>query len=584
MKKVIIFSLVSLVLWSCRIEKNKLSAVDASSQAIVNTEVLSILKTLKDHNHLPVEERVALFYQLRKETPAGYDFENEADLNIYGYSLLWDGKVTDAIAIFKLVVAEFPNSSNAYDSLGEAYLANDDKQLSLVNYEKSLALDASNFNAEDQIDRIKFPDKVPETPAEKFVKTYSAQAYKDDLDQLGKRLAEVHPNVFKFISEEDFWLLIEEKKSLVTDQMTFGEFMWECREIIASVNCSHTSVGRFNPENEMLDTSLTFPLQTRWINDRLFVIDPLDNAGKVALKDEILAINERPVFDLMRDIYKRIPSQGYVETTKKHFFNTWSAKMIPYALDFPTSYTIRVQGKENPIVLDQGGDAKAIFRDPSIVPCEDNLCLEILEDSKTAVMTISSFNYYPWNNLTDFQDFADNSFKEIEERGIENLIIDVRFNGGGSSESSIHLLRYLIDEAFIYFSVAGFEGKQHKEEGEKMQIPFENRFTGKCYFIIDGRGNSTTGHFMSMVKKYNLGTIVGEELGSNQFCSAGQTICRLANTKLLYYVANNTHITTATSLPDEKGILPDHYVTQSIDDYLNKVDAVKAYTIGLLEE
>lgn len=86
---------------------------------------------------------------------------------------------------------------------------------------------------------------------------------------------------------------------------------------------------------------------------------------------------------------------------------------------------------------------------------------------------------------------------------------------------------------------------------------------------------------MSLAKVLNLGTIVGEELGSNQFCSAGQTVCRLKYTKLQYYVANNTHVSSATILPDETGILPDHYVTQSIDDYLNKIDRVKEFTLQL---
>ena len=101
---------------------------------------------------------------------------------------------------------------------------------------------------------------------------------------------------------------------------------------------------------------------------------------------------------------------------------------------------------------------------------------------------------------------------------------------------------------------------------------------------MDGNGNSTTGHFMSLVKVLNLGTIVGEELGSNQFCSAGQKICRLSHTRLEYYVANNTHESTATSLPDEVGILPDHTVIQSIEEYLNKVDAVKAYTLKIVQK
>jgi len=41
----------------------------------------------------------------------------------------------------------YPQSSNVYDSLGEAYLANGDKDLAAINYKKSLELDPHNQNA-----------------------------------------------------------------------------------------------------------------------------------------------------------------------------------------------------------------------------------------------------------------------------------------------------------------------------------------------------------------------------------------------------------------------------------------------------
>jgi hypothetical protein len=40
--------------------------------------------------------------------------------------------------IFKLNVEAFPQSSDVYDSLGEAYMINGDKELAVKNYEKSL--------------------------------------------------------------------------------------------------------------------------------------------------------------------------------------------------------------------------------------------------------------------------------------------------------------------------------------------------------------------------------------------------------------------------------------------------------------
>jgi hypothetical protein len=159
----------------------------------------------------------------------------------------------------------------------------------------------------------------------------------------------------------------------------------------------------------------------------------------------------------------------------------------------------------------------------------------------------------------------------------------VRYNGGGSQSAAIHLLKYLVDKPFTYYSKADFPGKVGKIEGEELIYPFSNGYKGKVLFLIDGIGNSTTGHFMSLVKTMKLGTIIGEELGSNQFCSAGSTSCRLKNTKLSYYIANNTHISTATSLPDEIGILPDHYLQQNIDDVISRKDVVKEFALGLLK-
>ncbi|MGG5486009.1 S41 family peptidase [Gaetbulibacter sp. PBL-D1] len=574
----ILFGVATSLLGCGNTNKTATPMVTVEASTNDNTEKRSISAELKANGHLPIEEQVALYLKLKEENPTAYNFDNEDELTMYGYGFLWNNQTNAALEIFKLIASQFPNSSNAYDSLGEAYMKKGNMELSLKNYEKSLAMNPDNFNAEDQIERIKFPNKKPITPQEKFVKVYSVEDYKADLDQLGHKLIEINPNALKFISKEDFWAIINQKKSLITPQTTYGQFIWHCSEIIASINCSHTTLGGFWQESEMLkDVSLIFPLQTRWVNDKLYVVDAMSNSDMVKPKDELLSINGITVSKLVNDIYKHIESQGYTETTKKHFFNNWSTELIPYALSFPKTYTITIKGNENPIILNKAKDFKAPYRDNSITPCEANLCLEFYDDTATALMTISSFNYYPWNNLQEFKDFIDSSFKKIETRNIENLIIDLRLNGGGSAESSIYLLKHLVKAPFKYFV-----NSMHSSEHEIHQ-PVSNTFKGNLYFMIDGNGKSTTGHFMALAKELSLGTIVGEELGSNQLCTAGQTVCRLKNTKLQYYVANTASRVAVKTLPDTTGVLPDIAVIQPIEDYLNNIDTVKNHTLKLTE-
>lgn len=541
----------------------------------------SIIQKIKELDHKPVEERIALYKKLKKESPDAYNFENEDEITMYGYGFLWADKIDEAFAIFQLIVDEF-GSANAYDSLAEAYLKKGDRDVALANYEKSLAMNPDNFNAEDQIEAIKHPEKKPLTPAEKFNKIYTAEAYKADLDQLSKSIVKIHPNVFKFISQKKFTDIVEKCKSQITENTKFGEFSYLCNKIIASINCAHTGMGGLYPENEMLPQALKFPIQTRWIGSQLYVIDPMNNSDELKPKDEILAINGVPVATLIDDIYQHVVAQGMVKTTKNHTFNTLSSSLIPYSLGLPEEYSLTLKGAQKPIVLRKSEKAVGPYWD-YLQYCEKQLCFEFLEDKKAALLTITSFNYYSWNNLQEFVDFIDQSFREIKEKGVQNLIIDVRYNSGGSQSSAIHLLKYLVDKPFTYYSKADFPGKMGKIEGEEVIFPNDNGYNGKVLFLIDGIGNSTTGHFMSLVKFLKLGTIIGEELGSNQFCSAGSNSCRLKNTKLNYYVANNTHISTATTLPDEKGILPDHFVSQNIDDVINRKDVVKEFALGLLK-
>ena len=85
----------------------------------------------------------------------GDNVVGEEMLNDVGYQLLGGGKKNEAIAVFKLNVAEHPKSGNAYDSLGEAYAAAGNTKAAKEAYEKSLKLDPSNDNAKQKLAELK---------------------------------------------------------------------------------------------------------------------------------------------------------------------------------------------------------------------------------------------------------------------------------------------------------------------------------------------------------------------------------------------------------------------------------------------
>jgi CubicO group peptidase (beta-lactamase class C family) len=84
--------------------------------------------------------------ELKANKFEAYNFSEDI-INDFGYYYMRRQEMINAIAIFKLNVNQFPESSNAYDSYGEALLANGNKTEAIVNYKKSVELNPANINA-----------------------------------------------------------------------------------------------------------------------------------------------------------------------------------------------------------------------------------------------------------------------------------------------------------------------------------------------------------------------------------------------------------------------------------------------------
>jgi len=101
-------------------------------------------------------EAIEAYKKIKRETPNN-NVVAEGRLNSVGYSLLEQKKIAAAIALFKANVELYPQSSNVYDSLGDAYMANGDKELASANYKKSLELNPKNKNAVEALKKLERP-------------------------------------------------------------------------------------------------------------------------------------------------------------------------------------------------------------------------------------------------------------------------------------------------------------------------------------------------------------------------------------------------------------------------------------------
>jgi uncharacterized membrane protein len=103
-----------------------------------------------------VDAAVKQYRDLKATQSTTYNFE-EDQLNALGYRLIRTKKFSEAIRILQLNVEAYPQSSNVYDSLGEAYMDDGNKPQAIANYQKSVQLNPKNVNAVKMLQKLSAP-------------------------------------------------------------------------------------------------------------------------------------------------------------------------------------------------------------------------------------------------------------------------------------------------------------------------------------------------------------------------------------------------------------------------------------------
>jgi CubicO group peptidase (beta-lactamase class C family) len=117
------------------------------------------LKLNKIYKKSGIAKVLIQFDILKEENQDVYVF-GEPQINRYGYYLLQNDKIKDAIEIFKLNMKEYPDSPNVYDSLGDGYDADNNLLLAAKNYEiayqKGMKISDRNITVyKANLDRVK---------------------------------------------------------------------------------------------------------------------------------------------------------------------------------------------------------------------------------------------------------------------------------------------------------------------------------------------------------------------------------------------------------------------------------------------
>jgi len=94
-----------------------------------------------------------IFAEVKKNSP---DFTlKEEQVNAWGYALMSNNHVKEAIEVLKLNAELYPKSFNVWDSLAEAYMNNGEMKAAIANYQKSIELNPQNESGIKMLKKLK---------------------------------------------------------------------------------------------------------------------------------------------------------------------------------------------------------------------------------------------------------------------------------------------------------------------------------------------------------------------------------------------------------------------------------------------
>jgi hypothetical protein len=202
----------------------------------------------------------------------------------------------------------------------------------------------------------------------------------------------------------------------------------------------------------------------------------------------------------------------------------------------------------------------------------------------------------------------DNVFKDIRERQACNLIIDLRFNGGGNSRGAEYILNYLTSERYRIFSRVDVKVSRQFAKAQRLGIlgplswfsmgrvvgmnqsprrprDMGYRFDG-CIYVIVGPGTfSTAADFSHIVKDYRLGTLVGEETGGIRLCFGDRPDFSMPHSNMQFGVSMK-RFHAPIPAPDDatRGSVPDVPIREEdLARFAGCADPELAFVLDLIE-
>lgn len=467
---------------------------------------------------------------------------------------------------------------------------------------------------------------LPQIPQEQLLQ---------DFEILTKALEETHTGLYWYTSKEEYNMLKEQiSKGLKKDSaLSELEFYHRIAPLITLTREDHCDISLSQKTAQDLHKNgKYFPYLIKFIDQKAYLFNHKNPSGKDLNGYELLEINGKSVKTIIDQLFNTFASDGYILSSKYRWLDDvgFSNHYATTINSSPEKFTllVRKNATSSPTtseVVPTTARKLAIdfekFKRSSTTKSDYPAELKIQQDYALLILeTFSNSDYEKKHG--SFGKFIDNCFYQIKKSGVQNLIIDVRANGGGNEGNEDYLFSYLTNKPYSkysyvesntiscsYFQHTDYASEKEKQEFEqtmkeeyelhpvtgkyrrkksieKPTPPQENPFMGNLFILAGGVTYSGGAEFCSLVKHNRKAIFIGEEVGGGYYgnTSGYSFTLTLPNSKITVEVPIIRFVLDVDGQKLGTGTLPDFPIQPNINDFLNGIDTELNFTIGLIRK
>lgn len=441
---------------------------------------------------------------------------------------------------------------------------------------------------------------------------FNTSQLEEDFNILKVATAELSPNITESEKQDLYQSLSKKEEQLKGKSMSSVEFFRFLMKHENKANLDDHATFAL-PNDVMMEllgeNKVLFPIPIVVMGHQLVVNH---KEMPIPYGSIITAINQKSVPTILDDFIK--PNSTYDQRNVEQMFNLMYLIKYGKTDEFIVEYQEPNSNQKKQITL-KGVDIETYTKstENQVYPLNKQALGNVINAfaapiPNTYYLQLNSFSAPEGlDNQTYFYNAFSEIFKEIKEKKSKNLVIDLRYNGGGNVAIPSMLYYFIGKKKFteeIRLTIPDFDFPYQenitavdfipinknqmpevianlKKDFKKKGNHFENLieidvnpegneflFTGNVYLLVGGRTFSSASYFSGMFRAFNRGKIIGEQVGgSHHNMTAGRQLTyTLPNTKIeltmpvaLYqlseYIAKNApnkHVQPDVSISDDK--------------------------------